>query len=80
MAAYLKRDIGHYFGHNMTVEYFNEGKRIPSLDGMRAVAIGVVILAHALGTVPFLTRSQVYHITGNLGPLGCDFFLSSQVF
>jgi len=58
----------------MTVEYFNEGKRIPSLDGMRAVAIGVVILAHALGTVPFLTRSQVYHITGNLGPLGVRLF------
>jgi peptidoglycan/LPS O-acetylase OafA/YrhL len=58
----------------MKIEYFNEGQRIPSLDGMRAIAIGIVVLAHALGTVPFLTRSQVYQVTGNLGPLGVRFF------
>src|SRR4051794_20214137 len=58
----------------MKIEYFNEGKRIPSLDGMRAIAIGIVLLAHVLGTTPFLTRSQVYHVVGNLGPLGVRLF------
>lgn len=58
----------------MSIEHFNDGKRIPSLDGMRAVAIGIVILAHAIDTTTFLTRGQVYQITGNLGPLGVRFF------
>ena len=58
----------------MKIDYFHDGRRIPSLDGMRAVAIGIVILAHALGTRHFLYRKQVYEVVGDLGPLGVRIF------
>jgi peptidoglycan/LPS O-acetylase OafA/YrhL len=56
------------------MEQFQEGQRVPSLDGMRAVAIGIVVLAHSLGTRYFAYRKQVYQVVGDLGPLGVRVF------
>src|SRR4051794_27582900 len=59
---------------SLKASYFNKGRRIPSLDGMRAVAISIVLLAHASGTRNLLYRKQIYQIAGDLGPLGVRIF------
>lgn len=43
--------------------------RIPSLDGLRAISIGMVIFAHLAGTQNFIVSSQVGNLfeLGNLG-------------
>jgi peptidoglycan/LPS O-acetylase OafA/YrhL len=58
----------------MKIEYFNEGQRIPSVDGMRAVAIGTVIFAHALGTRHLHYQKTVDQVFGDLGSLGVRVF------
>lgn len=58
----------------MKFEWFNEGPRIQSLDGIRAIAISIVIAAHASGTLPFAHRKDIYRFTGDLGPLGVSLF------
>lgn len=51
--------------------------RIPSLDGLRAVSIGLVLFSHLLGTRNFFGRG-VLAVTGDLGNLGvrCFFVIS----
>jgi len=57
----------------MKIEYFNDGKRIPSLDGMRAMAIGLVVLAHVAGTTR-LQHLGVFPVIANLGNVGVRLF------
>ena len=48
-------------------------KRIPSLDGLRAVSIAIVLLAHASGTRR-LEFTPYAHMLSNLGPFGVKVF------
>lgn len=51
------------------------GHRIPALDGLRAVSIGLVLLGHLVGTRHFLTSFTALGDIGNLGV--CVFFVIS---
>jgi len=55
----------------------DEPGRIPSLDGLRAVSIALVLFSHLLGTQNFLGRGWLER-TGDLGNLGvrCFFVIS----
>ncbi len=55
----------------------NDASRIPSLDGLRAVSIALVLFSHLLGTRNFLGR-DFQQLTGDLGNLGvrCFFVIS----
>jgi len=48
------------------IEKNNSPDRIPSLDGLRAVSIGLVLFAHLCGTANFPVGHEVFN-TGNLG-------------
>jgi peptidoglycan/LPS O-acetylase OafA/YrhL len=48
-------------------------KRIPSLDGLRALSIGLVLLGHLAGTRHFLSHEAVARF-GDLGNLGVRMF------
>src|SRR5690349_21179032 len=48
-------------------------KRIPSLDGFRALAISLVFLGHTAGTRHFLTNAEVGRV-GDVGNLGVRLF------
>jgi len=55
----------------------NDPLRIPSLDGLRAVSILLVLFSHLLGTRNFPTRDWL-RVTGDLGNLGVrGFFVIS---
>ena len=47
--------------------------RIPSLDGLRAVAIALVLFAHVSGR-PGSAFLQAFHLTGDVGNLGVRIF------
>ena len=55
-------------------------KRIPSLDGLRAVSIGLVLVSHLFGTQNFFGRNAIPFV-GNLGKLGvhCFFIISGYL-
>ncbi len=58
-----------------TLEGVN-GSRVPALDGLRAVSIGLVLIAHLVGTRHFLWSSS--SPLGDIGNLGvCVFFVIS---
>ncbi|HEY5923287.1 MAG TPA: acyltransferase [Kofleriaceae bacterium] len=44
-----------------------QGGRIPTLDGIRAVSIGLVLAAHAIGTGALPMNGRVAHMAGDLG-------------
>ena len=44
-----------------------QGGRIPTLDGIRAVSIALVLAAHAIGTGALPMNGRVAHIAGDLG-------------
>jgi peptidoglycan/LPS O-acetylase OafA/YrhL len=46
---------------------FRTGGRIPSLDGLRAVSIGLVVFAHLCGCRYFVSLVPPRHALGNLG-------------
>ena len=48
-------------------------RRIPSLDGLRAISIGMVLLSHLDGTQNFRSPQAIYWAT-DLGGLGVRFF------
>ena len=50
------------------------GNRIASLDGLRAVSIGLVVLAHLAGTRNFLGRASILGPVGDIGNLGVRVF------
>jgi peptidoglycan/LPS O-acetylase OafA/YrhL len=59
-------------GHGPPWDYAPElPKRIPSLDGLRAISIGLVILAHLAGT---LDLPPAFHHLDHLGNLGVKIF------
>lgn len=49
-------------------------KRIPSLDGLRAVSISLVLYSHSLGLNGFLPSGYAVSWTGDLGNLGVRVF------
>ncbi len=51
----------------------NSRKRIPSLDGLRALSIALVLIGHAHFTTSFLQHSRVWYYIGN-GDLGVSIF------
>jgi peptidoglycan/LPS O-acetylase OafA/YrhL len=52
---------------------FRPASRVPSLDGLRALSIMLVLLSHAQGTRGFLVRSA-FQYWGDLGHLGVRVF------
>lgn len=50
------------------------GRRIPSLDGLRALSIGLVIFSHLLGTDGFPLGERALGSAGDLGYLGVRVF------
>jgi peptidoglycan/LPS O-acetylase OafA/YrhL len=50
------------------------GNRVPSLDGLRAVSIALVILSHLLGTAGFPLGPRALGAAGDLGYLGVRVF------
>jgi len=50
------------------------GRRIPSLDGLRALSIGLVIFSHLLGTKGFPLGERALGAAGDVGYLGVRVF------
>ncbi len=50
------------------------GERIPSLDGLRALSIGAVVVAHATGMASFHLPARVAPLVMHLGQLGVRVF------
>jgi len=50
------------------------GGRIPSLDGLRALSITFVLLAHLCGTRFFVLGTDVFRVLGDFGNLGVRIF------
>lgn len=50
------------------------GGRIPSLDGLRALSISLVLLAHLCGTQAFALDKDILRVWGNFGNLGVRIF------
>jgi peptidoglycan/LPS O-acetylase OafA/YrhL len=59
-------------GHEQTID--RASPRIPSLDGLRAVSIGLVIVAHAIFSAGFVTASNQLHWLEALAGLGVRVF------
>lgn len=49
-------------------------RRIPSLDGLRAISIGLVIFSHLLGTDGFPLGARAFGAAGDVGYLGVRVF------
>ena len=53
---------------------FSNQRGIPSLDGLRAVSISLVLLAHLTGTLDFPLKTSAFSRLGDLGEFGVRVF------